>query len=96
MQSLSITTSQNRPLPDTAYRLEIDRTDRWCIYHRLQELNLPCWCLPDGSLWVDVLSCSAALLVRSVVLQMLAPRTELVDWLERCQVCKVRPIGIQD
>lgn len=98
MQSLSVTppNASDLPLPATAYQLDIDRIDRWCVYHRLQELNLSCWCLPDGSLWVDVLSCTAVLLVRSVVQQMLAPRVELIDWLERCQTCKVRPIGIQD
>lgn len=62
----------------------ISRCDRWQVYHRLQELMIPCWCPADGSLWVDVNNCIAAVLVRSTVKQFVASRQELVDWLERC------------
>ena len=58
--------------------------DRWRIYFRLQELMIPCWCLQDGSLHVEVQSGTAALLLRSVVQQFVASRQEMVNWLERC------------
>jgi hypothetical protein len=64
--------------------LQIPLCDRWQIYHRLQELMIPCSCPPDGSLRVQVNSCLTAILVRSTVMQFLAPRQELLDWLERC------------
>jgi len=64
--------------------LQIPLSDRWRIYHRLQELMIPCSCPADGSLRVQVNSLLAAVLVRSTVMQFLAPRQELVDWLEHC------------
>ncbi|MBE9205809.1 hypothetical protein IQ244_04635 [Nostoc sp. LEGE 06077] len=64
--------------------LQIPLSDRWRIYHRLQELTIPCACHPDGSLRVQVNSLLAAILVRSTVMQCLAPRQELLNWLEHC------------
>lgn len=64
--------------------LQIPLSDRWRICHRLHELMIPCACPPDGSLRVQVNSLLAAILVRSTVMQCLAPRQELVDWLEHC------------
>lgn len=64
--------------------LQIPRSDRWQIYHRLQELMIPCCCPADGSLRVEVNNPTDAFLVRSTVLQFVSSRQELVDWLERC------------
>jgi hypothetical protein len=64
--------------------LQIPLSDRWRVHHRLQELMIPCFCPPDGSLHVQVNSLLEAILVRSTVMQFLASRYELVDWLERC------------
>ncbi|MCF4965655.1 Asr1405/Asl0597 family protein [Nostoc sp. CMAA1605] len=69
------------------YILQIPFGDRWQIYYRLQELMIPCSCHPDGSLRVQVNSCLTAVLVRSTVMQFLASRPELLDWLERCWDC---------
>lgn len=76
----------NQSLPDSlvGYVLAIPRSDRWGICHRLQELLIPCQCSADGYLRVEVDSCLSAILVRSVVQQFMAPRQELVDWLESC------------
>jgi hypothetical protein len=68
----------------TTYSISISRTDRWRIYHRLQELMIPCWCLEDGSLRAEVQNSLGALLLRSVVQQFVAPRQEMINWLERC------------
>ena len=57
---------------------------RWQIYHRLQELNIPCSCREDGSLQVQVNNFVAAILLRSTVMQFTASRLSLIDWLERC------------
>lgn len=79
-------TSQN-DLPDinhSTHVVSVPRIDRWRIYHRLQELRIPCWCLPDGSLRVEVQNSMSALLLRSVVQQFVASRQEMVKWLDRC------------
>ncbi len=64
--------------------VHIPLCDRWRVYHRLQELMIPCSCPPDGSLRVQVNSCLVAILVRSTVKQFMASRQELIDWLEQC------------
>ncbi|WP_017314882.1 Asr1405/Asl0597 family protein [Mastigocladopsis repens] len=64
--------------------VQIPVSARWQIYHRLQELMIKSWCLPDGSLRVQVNNCLTAILVRSTVLQFMASRQELIDLLERC------------
>jgi hypothetical protein len=75
---------QSHSHPPVKFSIGIARGDRWCIFHRLQELAIPCHCLEDGSVEVEVCNSFTALLVRSVVRQSIAPRAELVDWLERC------------
>lgn len=72
------------PCSNDALVLEIPLSDRWLVYHRLQELMIPCFCLADGSLRVRVNSCITAILIRSIVMQFFASRYELVHWLERC------------
>jgi hypothetical protein len=68
----------------TSLVVNVPRIDRWQIYRRLQELMIPCWCPADGSLRVEINDGITAVLVRSIVQQHVAPRQELVDWLERC------------
>jgi hypothetical protein len=77
-------------LPSSSYNfpgnqvLQIPLSDRWLIYHRLQELMIESCCLADGSLRVQVNNLQEAMLIRSTVMQFFASRQELVDWLERC------------
>jgi hypothetical protein len=72
--------------PDTfvSQVAKINRSDRWRVYRRLQELGIPSWCPEDGSLWIEIDHCIHAILLRSTVQQFVATRQELVDWLERC------------
>jgi hypothetical protein len=63
---------------------KVSRSDRWMVFYRLQELNIPCWCAEDGLLWVEIHCSDQAILLRSVIQQFMAPRHELVDWLEYC------------
>jgi hypothetical protein len=67
----------------------VPRSDRWRIYHRLQELQINCWCLPDGSLQVVIPNGLTAVLLWSVVQQFIAARPDNVDWLERCWQAKL-------
>lgn len=64
--------------------LQIPLSDRWRIYHRLQELMIPCRCDNDGCLRVQVNGCLTAMLIRSTVQQCMASRQELINWLEQC------------
>jgi hypothetical protein len=88
LSSANPDTRQGNDQPDInssrTHVVSVHRIDRWRIYHRLQELMIPCWCLPDGSLRVEVQTSTSALLLRSVVQQFVAPRQEMVNWLERC------------
>ena len=63
---------------------KINRSDRWSVYRRLQELNIPCWCPEDGTLWIEIDRCIHAVLLRSTIQQFVSTRSELTDWLERC------------
>ncbi|MEH1941946.1 MAG: Asr1405/Asl0597 family protein [Nostoc sp.] len=64
--------------------LQIPLSDRWRIHHRLQELKIKSYCPPDGSLRVQVNNLLEVILIRSTVMQFLASRQELLEWLERC------------
>lgn len=64
--------------------IDIPLSLRWQVYHRLQELMIPCWCCADGSLRVQINNLLAAVLVRSTLMQLLTSRQELIDWLEQC------------
>ena len=64
--------------------VSIDRCDRWQAYYRLQELDIPCACLADGRLQVEVNSPIAALQLRSVFQSLTASRQHLINWLEHC------------
>jgi len=77
--------SNDQPNPPVStHVVTVPQSDRWRIYYRLQELKIPCWCLPDGSLRVEVHDSVGILLLRSVVQQFVASRHEMVLWLERC------------
>lgn len=80
----SISYQNSNFIASVAFKVDVSRSDRWRIYHRLQELTIPCWCLEDGSLRVEVKDSIAAILVRSVVQQIVASRPELLKWLESC------------
>jgi hypothetical protein len=71
---------------DTSYEqvVQIPLSERWQVYQRLQDLKIPCSCLSDGLLRVQVNSCITALLLRSTLMQIQKPRQELIEWLERC------------
>jgi hypothetical protein len=64
--------------------LEVPLSDRSEIFHRLQELMIICTYELDGSLRVQVNSFKEAVLVQSTVMQFLASREELVEWLDTC------------
>lgn len=58
--------------------------DRWSVYRRLQELEIPCECAVNQPLSVEIHTVMAALQFRSVVQQFTATRRELIHWLDDC------------
>jgi hypothetical protein len=72
------------PTESSQQTIAIDRSDRWQVYHRLQELQIPCTCLKDGRLQVEVNTPQAVIQLRSVLQQFTHSRLQLCDWLERC------------
>lgn len=77
------------PVPAWGHIVSVDRSDRWSIHRRLQELGIPCACPADGTLRVEVNHAIALVLLHSAVRQCLASRQEAMDWLERCWYTQV-------
>lgn len=63
---------------------KIQRSERWIVRRRLQELNITSWCPADGALWIEIDSCLNAILLRSTIQGFVSTRSESIDWLERC------------
>ncbi|NER79050.1 MAG: hypothetical protein F6K42_05610 [Leptolyngbya sp. SIO1D8] len=77
----------NNPIslaPNGGQVVSVHRGDRWSIYRRLQELNVPCACPADGTLRVEVNDAIALILVHSTVRQFTTSCQVSRDWLERC------------
>ena len=70
------------PWEETA--IEVQCEDRWQVYHRLQELDIPCQCASYQPLKVQVNHPLAAIQLWSVVQQVTTPRQQLADRLEAC------------
>jgi hypothetical protein len=68
----------------TVQIFSISRCDRWQARERLQTLSIPCHCTADGHLAVEINSPLAIIQLKSVIQQLTASRSELVDWLETC------------
>jgi hypothetical protein len=64
--------------------VEVVGVDRWLIYRRLQELNIPCECHAYGPLTVECDSAITLLQLWSVLRHVRMQRTQLIEWLEQC------------
>jgi hypothetical protein len=64
--------------------IEISWGDRWQVYRRLQELEVPCQCRTNQPLYYQIQDVAAAIQLWSVVRQLTVPRRELASWLEHC------------
>ena len=65
-------------------KIEISWGDRWQVYRRLQELEIPCQCRTNQPLYYQIQDVAAAIQLWSVVRQLTVPRRELASWLEHC------------
>lgn len=64
------------------YVVDVNWADRWQIYQRLQELDVPCWCEPNQPLKVEFLSPVTVVQLWSVMRQFTSSRQDLIDSLE--------------
>lgn len=64
--------------------VQVSWSDRWQVYKRLQELEIPCWCAVDQPLRVKVNTPKQWAQLASVLRQFTASRRELVQLLDHC------------
>lgn len=64
--------------------IEVQCSERWSIYRRLQELEIPCSCSYSQPLKVQIGSTMIAIQLWGVSRQVNAARTILVEHLEQC------------
>jgi hypothetical protein len=76
--------SSSRQPTREEHAIEVQSEDRWQIYHRLQELEIPCQCASYRPLVVWVDHPLAAIQLWSVVQQVTVPRQQQADRLEAC------------
>ncbi len=69
---------------EAEHEIEISWGDRWQVYRRLQELEIPCQCRTNQPLCYQIQDVAAAIQLWSVVRQLTVPRRELASWLEHC------------
>lgn len=62
----------------------VNWAERWSVYYRLQELQIPCKCSTNRPLQVQLDNTKTAIQLWSVAKQFSASRHELVGWLKCC------------
>lgn len=70
--------------PQSGEIVEVAWSERWQVYQRLQELEIPCCCGVDRPLRVCVGSTTEAVQLASVLRRFSASPRELALSLERC------------
>ncbi len=68
----------------TSTVVEVNWADRWQVYHRLQELQVPCQCLTNQPLRVEINTPLATMQLWGILRRLRASRSESVNWLECC------------
>ncbi|MBE9167773.1 hypothetical protein IQ238_09665 [Pleurocapsales cyanobacterium LEGE 06147] len=76
--------SINNSEVETQQVVTVNWAERWSVYYRLQELQIPCKCSTNQPLQVQLDSTKTAIQLWSVARQFNGSRQELVDWLECC------------
>jgi hypothetical protein len=71
-------------LPVQSTLVEVECGDRWQVYHRLQDLEIPCQCRAHKALKAYITSPTDAVLLWCVVRHVSLSRPEQVQVLERC------------
>ncbi len=69
---------------EAKYVVEVNWSDRWQVYQRLRELDIPCWCETNQPLTVQIDNAYTAIQLWSVIRQFTASRQVLIWALEVC------------
>ena len=72
------------PISVSSQAIAINGLERWDIYHRLQELDIPCECSTQKLLSVVVSSPSDLIQVWTVVRRITSSKRDLVELLKGC------------
>ncbi len=64
--------------------IAVSGTDRWSVYHRLQDLTISCNCPSNRPLVAKIDTATSAIQLWSVVKRVTGNRSELIEWLKRC------------
>lgn len=64
------------------YVVGVNWADRWQVYRRLQELDIPCWCETNQPLMVEIDNPLAAVQFWCVMRRLTASRQDLIWSLE--------------
>jgi hypothetical protein len=73
--------------PGIKHIVEVNLADRWQIFRRLQELDIPSWCESDQPLSVAIATPIDAIQVWSVARHFSASRHDLIRTLNQCWHC---------
>lgn len=68
---------------ETRHTLEVNWADRWQVYQRLQELEIPCWCESNQPLQVEITHPLAIIQLWSVMRQFTVSRQDIISSLEK-------------
>ncbi|MBW4560202.1 MAG: hypothetical protein KME32_03430 [Mojavia pulchra JT2-VF2] len=68
---------------ESKHILEVNWADRWVVYQRLRELDIPCWCESNQPLKVEIANPIAAIQLWSVMRQFTVSRQNLIWSLEK-------------
>ncbi|MBD2663897.1 Asr1405/Asl0597 family protein [Richelia sinica] len=66
------------------YFVRVNWADRWQVYQRLNELDIPCFCQANQPLQVEITNANVAMQIWSVLRSCTASRQELISTLENC------------
>jgi hypothetical protein len=75
---------------ESKHVLEVNWVDRWQVYQRLQELDIPCWCEANQPLKVEISHPIAAIQLWSLMRQFTLKRQDMIWSLEQCWQSRYR------
>lgn len=75
---------QNKATKTALKVVDVDWLARWQVFHRLQDLEIECYCQANQPLKANLDSPQNAIQIWSVTKQISAQRPELIAWLDKC------------
>lgn len=64
--------------------VDVDWLDRWAVYRRLQELEIPCWCEMNQPLTAQINDPVALVQIWSVIRHFSTSRQQMIQILNKC------------